>query len=289
MQIVTDTAMDLFLPPEEMPKSEVHVIRQVITLDGKSYHSGLDIQPDEFYRLLAATDSFPTTSQPSAGEFAEIYRRLAATDPDILSIHVSSGLSGTVNAALAGAEMVPEANVTIVDSKTLSAALGWQVAAAARAVEAGWTKEQILALLERISDATDTIFTLTELRYLIHGGRISHMKGLIASVLKIKPVIGVEKEGGTYEQLAQARTLKRAVREIIAHVMKKHAPGTALRVQIAHAQNPEVVSLLRQEMDRHFECAWLPDATIAPVLGAHTGTSMAGFAYASQAAFADMP
>ena len=123
----------------------------------------MDIQPDEFYRLLAATDSLPVTSQPSAGSFAETYRRLAATDPDILSIHISSGLSGTVNAAQAGAAQVPEANVTIVDTKTLSAAAGWQVEPALRGVKAGWSKEQILALLARIGDASDSLYTLNEL------------------------------------------------------------------------------------------------------------------------------
>jgi len=143
------------------------------------------------------------TSQPSAGSFAETYRRLAATDPDILSVHISSGLSGTVNAAQAGAAQVPEANVTIIDTKTLSAPAGWQVEAALRGAQAGWSKERILALVARIRDASDCLYTLDDLTYLIHGGRISHMKGLIASLLHIKPLIGVEKERGTYVQLAR--------------------------------------------------------------------------------------
>ena len=171
----------MYLPPDLMPGMEIPMVRMAITLDGKTYMSGKDIQADELQELLLKTRSFPTTSQPSAGDFAEIYRKLAATDPDILSIHMSSGLSGTVNAAKAGAEMVPEANVTIVDTKTLCAALGWQVAAAARALKAGWSKEKILALIQRIGDATESMYTLDELKYLIHGGRISHMKGLIAS------------------------------------------------------------------------------------------------------------
>ncbi len=289
MQIVTDTGMDLFLPPEALPSQEIHIVRHTITLGGKTYTSGLDIQPDEFYRLLAATDSFPTTSQPSAGEFAEEYRRLAATDPDILSIHMSSGLSGTVNAARLGAQMVPEANVTVVDTKTLSVAMGWQVAAAARAVEAGWPKERVLALVERIGAATDTLYTLNELRYLIHGGRISHMKALVASILNIKPIIGVEKEGGTYVQLGQARTFKRAVKALVQHVADQHAPGSALRIQVGHSHNLEGAEALLQEMKRLFDCTCLPLAVLSPVLGAHTGPSMIGIAYAPQAVFADMP
>jgi DegV family protein with EDD domain len=133
----------IYLPPEQMTELNIHIAPLVVTLDGKSYREDADIQPDEFYPLLAATDSLPTTSQPSAGDFAEIYRRLTAADPDILSIHMTSGLSGTVNAAKASAELVPEANVTVVDTKTLSAAAGWQVVAAARAVKAGWSKKWV--------------------------------------------------------------------------------------------------------------------------------------------------
>jgi len=289
MQIVTDSGADLSLTPEQMAELNIHVVPLVVTLEGRSYREGVDIQPEEFYRLLAATESLPSTSQPSAGEFAAVYRRLAETDPDILSIHISSGLSGTINAARAGAASVPEANVTVVDTKTLSAAAGWQVEAAARAAKAGWSKEEIIALMERIGEASDSLYTLKELRYLIHGGRISHMKGLLASVLNIKPLIGVEKEGGTYVQLGQVRSFKRAVRGLVALMAEQHAPGSALRVQVLHAHNPEGAAMLREEVDRRFDCAWLPLGSISLVLGAHTGPSMVGVAYAPQAAFADVP
>ena len=289
MQIVTDSGTDLWLPPERVAELDVHIVPLIVTLEGKSYREGVDIQPGEFYRLLAGTDSLPITSQPSAGDFAETYRRLAATDPDILSVHISSGLSGTVNAARVGAEQVPEADVTIVDAKTLSAAAGWQVEAAARAVEAGWSKEHILALMERIGEASDSIYTLKELKYLIHGGRISHMKGLVASVLNIKPLIGVEKEGGTYVQLGQVRSFKRAVKGLVDLVAQQHAPGSALRVQVLHAYNPEGAAMLRELVGQRFDCTWLPLGPMSLVLGAHTGPSMVGVAYAPLAAFADIP
>jgi DegV family protein with EDD domain len=287
MQIVSDRAMDM--SPEQMAGLEIHLVPLILTLEGKSYRSGVDIQPDEFYRLLAATESFPTTSQPSAADFAEMYRRLAATDPDILSIHISSGLSGTVNAAKAGAAMVPEANVTIVDTKTLSVGEGWQVEAAARAAKAGWSKERILSLLERVSAATDTIYTLATLKYLIHGGRISHLKGLLASVLNIKPLIGVEKVRGTYVQLGQVRTLDRAIRKMADHVAERYAPGTAMRFQIIHGDNATGAATLRELLTSLFQCTWLPTGSVAPVLGAHTGPGLVGVAFGPQAAFADMP
>ena len=289
MQIVTDTGMDMYLPPDQMPEIEIHLIRHAITLDGKTYLSGADIQPEELQKMLMATSSFPTTSQPSAGDFAAMYKTLAASDPDILSIHMSSGLSGTVNAAHAGAQMTPEAHVTIVDTKTLCAAMGWQVAAAARALKAGWPLAQILALIERIGAASDSMYTLDDLKYLIHGGRISHMKGLIASLLKLRPMIGVEHEHGTYEQLGTARTLDRALKGLVDLMTQQHAPGSALRVQVLHAYNPPAVEKLRQMIDPLYKCAWLPVAPMSPVLAAHTGPSMAGVAFAPSAIFDDIP
>ena len=289
MQIVTDSGTDLLLPAEELAELNIHVVPLVVTLGGKSYSEGVDIRPAEFYRLLEQSEGLPTTSQPSAGAFAETYRRLAATDPDILSIHISSGLSGTYSAAQAGAALAPEANVTVVDTKTLSAAAGWQVEAAARALKAGWPLERVLELMGGVSAASDSAYTLKELKYLIHGGRISHMKGLIASLLNIKPLIGVEKVGGTYEQLGQARTFQGALKGLAERITKQYAPGSALRAQVLHAQNPEGAALLRELVDPLFDCTWYPAGTMSLVLGAHTGPSMVGIAYAPAAAFAAVP
>ena len=287
MRIVSDRGMDM--SPEQMDGLDIHLVPLTLTLEGKTYRSGVDIQPDEFYRLLESSASFPTTSQPSPGDFADLYRRLAADDPDILSIHISSGLSGTVNAARAGAEMTPEARVTIVDTKTLSGAEGWQVEAAARAAQVGWPKERIVELLERISAVTDTLYTLATLKYLIHGGRINHIKGLLAQVLNIRPLIGVEKEHGTYVQHGQARTLDKAILKIADYVMERFAPGTEMRFQVLHGHNAEGAALLRRRLEELFKCTFLPTGPIAPVLGAHTGPGLVGLVFAPMSAFPKMP
>jgi DegV family protein with EDD domain len=223
------------------------------------------------------------------GDFAETYRRLAASDPDILSIHMTSGLSGTFNAAQAAGKLVPEANITFVDTKTLSAAAGWQVEAAAQALRASWPLKRILTLLEHISAASDSAYTLQELKYLVHGGRISHMKGLIASMLNLKPLIGVEKLNGTYVQLGQARSFKGAVKGLVDRIANLYPQGTALRVQVLHSQNPQGAAILRDLVNQRFDCTWLPVGPMSLVLGAHTGPSMVGIAYAPSAAFATVP
>ena len=289
MQIVTDSGTDVFLSGEELQKLNIHVVPLVVTLGGSSYKEGVDIQPEKFYPMLEATDELPVTSQPSAGDFAKMYTDLAKIDPDILSIHISSGLSGTSASATAGAAMVPQANVTVIDTKTLSAPAGWQVEAAARAAKAGWNKDRILEAMKKISDATDVVYTLKELKYLIHGGRISHMKGLLASLLNIKPMIGVEKVKGTYVQYGMARTFNGAIHGIGEYVTKNFKAGSSLRVQVLHSYNPEGAQQLIDEMNKLFKCQWLPTGLLSLVLGAHVGKSMVGVAFAPEDAFAGLP
>jgi DegV family protein with EDD domain len=289
MHIVTDSGTDLNFSPKEAAEYNLHTVPLNVTLDGVTYQEGVNLQPAEFYKLLAASSSLPITSQPSAGQFAELYRNLAATDPNILSIHMTSGLSGTFNSAVAGAKMVPEAKVTHVDTKTLSAPAGWQVEAAAKAAKAGWGLDRILEMLKRIGDACESIYTLNELKYLIHGGRISHMKGVIASLINIKPLIGVEKENGTYVQLGQVRTFKGALNGLVEQIKKKHPLGSELRVQVLHSQNPDGANYLRDQIDKLFNCNWLPLGPMSLVLGAHTGPSMVGVGFGPQEIFDEIP
>ncbi len=287
MIVVTDRGADL--SPQQLAGLDIHFVPLTITLDGRSYVSGIDIQPDEFYALLGATEGMPTTSLPSPGEFVTLYRELAKRDPEILSVHISSGLSGTCNTAVEAAKLTPEAHVTVIDTGTLSGAEGWQVEAAARAVKAGWSVEQIRDLLTQIKAATETVYTLPELKYLIHGGRISHISGLMASLLNIKPIIGVSKADGKYYQRGRVRSFDRALARLVSVAAEDHAPGTRLRVQVMHAHNPDGAERLRQLLAAEFECEWLPTTSIAPVLGAHTGAGLVGMVYAAQAAFPTLP
>ena len=280
MQIVTDSGTDVNFSKEELKEFNVHVVPLVVTLDGKSYQEGVDIEPEFLYSLLETTNKLPVTSQPSAGDFAALYRKLADSDKDILSIHISSGLSGTYASAQAAAKMVPEARVTVVDAKTLSAPAGWQVEAAARAAKTGTPLNKILDLVARISDTTDVLYTLTELKYLIHGGRISHMKGLLASLLDIKPIIGVEKVRGTYVTLGQSRSFAKAIKGVGDYVSRQVAVGAKLKAQVVHASNPVGAKLLRDEISSRFDCDWLPTRQLSLVLGAHVGRSMVGVCFA---------
>ncbi|MDW7754371.1 MAG: DegV family protein [Brevefilum sp.] len=278
MQIVTDSGFDL--SPQQKGDFKFHALPLKITLSGVSYRSSIDIQSEEFYTLLKKTGDMPITSTPSPGEFLEIYEKVAEKDPDILSIHISSGLSGTYNSARTAVEQFKGANITLVDTRSLSVEMGWQLEAAIKAVQAGWPVDKILELLTKVREASEVVFTLPDLSYLIHGGRISHLKGLLASLLGIKPLIGVDKADGKYYDRGKARTFKRAVQAIPTYIANRIPHGTTLRAQIAHANNPEGAIQLRQEMDKLFSCKWLQECSISPVLGAHTGQGLVGVVFA---------
>lgn len=287
MQIVTDRGCDC--APEQLEGLDIHFVPMRLTLDGKTYSSGVDVSAEQFYEMLDQTESFPTTSQPSAGDFAEVFRELAKKDPDIFCITVSSGLSGTYSSAKTAAEMVPEANVTLWDTMTLSCPEGWQVEAAARAIKGGWSMDQVKKLLEQIRKSAEGLYTLDTLKYLIHGGRISHMKGLLASVLKIRPIIGVGKEDGKYYTLGQERTSKRALQKLMEIACNFYPEGTPLRIQLLHGKNPEAIEILKELFQQNFECHWTPTVHVAPILGAHTGGTLVGLSVGPAELFKPVP
>ena len=290
MQLVTDNAADISQEQLSRLTIDIHRIPLTITLDGTTY---IDPDPVEFYALMEGSSGMPTTSQPSPGDISQLYRDVAEQtgDKDILSVHISSGLSGTPNAARLAADAVADEGITVhlIDTMTLGPPEGWQVEAAARALMAGWDLERIRGLLDEMRRVSDAMFTLPTLKYLIHGGRINHPTGLGASTLGIRPIIGVNKEDGKYEQRARVRTFKKAVNNIAELIAQEVPAGTRLRVQPLHGHNPEAMAQMQEAISAKFEVDWMPAVTIAPVLGAHTGSGMIGCAWAKADEVPELP
>jgi len=282
MKIVTDSGADISF--EECKSLGITMLPLKVDLDGVSYKSGIDIDPNEFYDLMDASASMPITSTPSVGEFVEVYQRLAKEDPEILSIHLSSGLSATFNSAVQAAAMVPEAKITLIDTLTLSAGTGWQLRAAAAMMQAGHKLDEVVKTIRQIQDATATFFTLPDLKYLIAGGRISHLKGLLASLLGIKPVIEVSKEDGKYYDKVKKRSFNKALDGITELINKMHPAGTELVAQIVSAANPSGAEQLKASMEKIFKVEWRPTLTLGTALGAHTGRGMVGIVCAAKSA-----
>jgi DegV family protein with EDD domain len=231
--IVTDSTCDL--PPALYRQFDIQLVPLRILFGKESYRSGIDMDLPTFVKRLERGDVHPTTSQPSVHDFLEMYRSLA--DRPILSLHLSQGLSGTVNAARQAAQQLPGQSIAVWDSRTISAALGLQVLAAARAGQAGQTTAQILSILEQTYTDSNLLFTLDDLSYLARGGRIGSVQYHIASALNIKPMITVSKAGetqGTYISAGRVRRLDKAVDAFFKQIARDVGAGNKLRAMVFH-------------------------------------------------------
>lgn len=287
MKIVTDSGADLSF--EDCQQIGVTMVPLKVEVDGVSYQAGVDIETDHFYDLMDASPSMPITSTPSIGDFAEIYKKFAEEGEEILSIHISSGLSATFNVAKQAAEMIKDARIHLIDTLTLSAGQAWQVTAAAKMQQAGKSMDEIISKLAQIQAATTTHFTLPDLKYLIAGGRISHLKGLLASLLGIKPVIEVSKEDGKYYDKIKKRSFQKAITGITELALKEHPEGAKLVAQICTAANPDGGALLKEAMDKLYSVEWLTDVKLGTALGAHTGRGLVGLICANKEALPELP
>ncbi|WP_299028405.1 DegV family protein [uncultured Thermanaerothrix sp.] len=285
MLVVTDSAADF--APGQIEGLDIHVVPLYVMFGETTYRSGVDIDYETFYDRLRSGD-MPRTSQPSVGEFVSVYRTLAARDAEILSIHLSSALSGTLSAARMAATMVPEAKITFFDSGGVSVIVGWCAEMAARAVRAGWPLQRILQLLEQIREKMLGIFMLPTLKYIIAGGRVGHLRGLMGTLMNIKPIMGFDLGLGTIIEIGKEFSLRRAILAQADYIAKRFAPGTRLRVQVAHSRNLEGATLLMERLKTMFECCFLPPATIGPVLGAHGGEGIVGVGVAPMDIFEDL-
>jgi len=274
MKIVTDCAADL--TPEEAQTLDITVAPLYIQFPEGEVSSN-DLTADEFYRRLENMQpDIPSTAHPSTGSFTEIYNRLAAMGEEILSIHISSGLSGTFNAARLAAQQLKEGFVHVLDTLTLSGGERLQVLAAARAIKAGWQKSAIAERLEAIRNSTEVIYTLDTLTYLARGGRIGRVQALAGSLLNIKPIIHVDRSDGKYSTVGKARTIGRALEDIASHLSGLYNQETPVWVSIMHGKFEEQAQALASLLKDRLNISHIEVLRISPVLGVHTGPKVVG-------------
>jgi DegV family protein with EDD domain len=275
MKIVTDCAADL--PAEERDSLGIVEVPLFIQFPEGEVNS-TDITPDEFYdRLESMRPEVPTTSQPSSGMFADLYHKLAETSNNIMSIHISSGLSGTINSARVGAESIKDAVVHVADTLTLSGGERFQVLAAAWAAKAGWGVDQIKNRLDIVRKETEVIYTLETLEYLARGGRIGRVQALMGAALKIKPIIHVERSDGKYSTVSKSRTIPQALEAITEHLQNMYG-DTPLWVTILHGRFHQAAESLSNLLAERLNATRLEVMRISPVLGVHTGPGIVGAA-----------
>ncbi|HYT12415.1 MAG TPA: DegV family protein [Candidatus Nitrosopolaris sp.] len=266
--VVTDSTADL--PDEWRDRYGIEVVPLKVIFGSETFRDRVDMTDDEFFRRLAAATKLPTTSAPSPGEFADVYRRLSADFDACISIHLGAQLSATAEAARLGAEAVEGFKVEVVDSETVTmpiaflckvAAESETLDAAASAVRERVPKSRVLALLDT-------------LRYLEMGGRLSRAQAMIGTMLDLKPLLLVADR--EIKPVDRVRTRSRAISRM-ADYFRGELPVE--HVAVMHAQAPEEAEKVAGGLREQLPGQEIPIGKIGCVLGTHTGPKALGVVY----------
>ena len=278
--IVTDSVVSI---PEGLIQSlNIHWIPYYIHRGKEVLRDLVTMQRDEFYKWLPTAQELPKTASPGPGDYVEMYERLADEGVhEIVSIHMTSKGSGAYQAALAAKAMIletiPELRLEVIDTLNVSMCQGWMVIEAARASLDGRSLSDIVDQVKRMMPVTRMIQTADTLKYLYMGGRIGQAKRLLGSLLRIKPLIGME--DGVIVPLGQVRSRRKAYQAMAD--MVEAAVGTMGKIKIAyvHAAAQEEVEKLKALIEGRLTCAESLIAELSPALGVHTGPGTAGLCY----------
>ena len=274
IKIVTDSTCDL--PAEWINRFHITRVPVNIQFGLESFQDGITIDPDTFYKRIRAEGELPTTSQPSVGQFSQVYEALGADGSYILSIHLTSKLSGTWQTAMLTREQLKnKINITVFDSLTGSVGLGLMVREAAQWVEAGLSVEEIVSRLEARRSQIQVFILLKDLHYARMSGRVGRLRETLASLLNVKPIVGVDQ--GALIPLDRVRGHKKGVERMLA-LAEEMVGDRPVHVAVAHAiDKPQAEALLGQVQNR-LNCRDTFITDLALSLAVHFGPGAVGFA-----------
>lgn len=273
IHIVTDSTSDL--RPEILKKYDVHMVPLTIQIGDKTYLDRVDLEPESFLGLMEKADELPKSSQPAPGIFKELYDKLGQNGDQVLSIHMTGGMSGTVESARAAAELT-DTDVTVIDSRYISHALSFQVLEVAQMAKEGKKMEEIVARVDEIRRNTKLFVVVDTLDNLVKGGRIGKGRALVGSFLKIKPIASLD--DGEYTPVAKARSHKKVVDYLFEDYMERTKGKTVKGVGFAHANGFAMAEPLRDKIiESGFSDIYFDYTT--PVISTHTGIGALGFMF----------
>lgn len=274
IHIVTDSSCDL--TKEECDKLGIHVVPLTIQMDGKSYTDGVDVERETFLEMLKTIKPLPKSSQPAPGQFKAKYEEIAEKGDIILSIHVASNLSGTLESARQGGQM-SDIDVITFDSKFIALALGIQVREAAIMRNEGKSIEEIIDRLYHIQRNTKFYVFLDTLENLLKSGRIGKGKSLIGSLLNIKPIALLE--NGEYVPIAKVRSHKKAIQYLFKQFVEDTKGKIVRAICFSHANGMETIGNQLKEKLESIGFHNIEVKTTSPVISTHTGNGGLGFIY----------
>ncbi len=269
--IVTDSAASV--PPELAREVGLEIVPIGIQIDNQFLREGIDITPEEFYRQLENKENI-TTSQPSPGDFLDVYNRLVGKAKEIISIHITSKQSGTVQVAELLKAHVP-IRITVVDSESASMGQGFIALAAARAALLGKSREEILEVIKRVQEKAAVFVAVPTLKYLARSGKVSRLQAMLASLLTIKPILGVR--DGLVQAVDKKRSYGQALQRIL-DLVKERFPTEKLTIAVLHSNALEMAEEFKQKVEERLGCAQVFIAEMGASLAVHGGQGMLGIA-----------
>jgi DegV family protein with EDD domain len=275
VKVVIDSGADI--PPDIAAGLDITIIPLLVHIGGKTYQDGVDISGQAFYEELEATRSVTTTSLPSLDALTQAYRRLTGDGYDVVSIHISSKLSGTFNAALMAstADGVPPEAVAVVDSRSLSMAHGWVAIRAAEAAREGKSLDEVEEIANRASSRVGLFGALDTLEYVVRSGRLGKLPGTVGNMLNIKPILTV-RPGGDAAIIERLRSSEKALARIVELTAEQQPLE---RLAILHGANEKGADLLLSMLQPLNPPQPVVTGHIGAVLGTHLGPGAVGVCF----------
>ena len=272
IRIVTDSTSDL--PPALAEQLGVTVVPINVVIDDVNYRDGIDLTPDEFYQRLVAGPRLPTTSQPSVGTFQAAYQEMLGQGDEIVSIHISGKLSGTVNSAeQAKASLGDSVPIEIIDSNGASIVLTLIVMGAVESARQSSSYQEVAEQVRRDLYRTSAVFALDTLEYLQKGGRIGKAQAFVGSLLSVKPILTLV--DGEVHPLERPRNHQRAMRRLIELTREK---GQPVRLGVIYSTEQEWATEIRSSLSDLLPEEQIVTARFGPALGTYVGPRAVGVA-----------
>jgi DegV family protein with EDD domain len=273
--VVADSTCSL--TQEIIEKYDIHVVPMEIIYDSKSYRDGIDITPNEVYKIMRRRENLPTTSTASAGDFLNAFRQLSQKAESILCITLTSLQSKTFEAAVAAKEIakeeLPKTTVEVFDSRSVAAALGFIVREAARVAGEGGGMDEAIETAKKMMGKVNFLAMLDTLYYLARLGRIARASAWAGSLLDMKPILEHNPCVGETMPVARPRTTKKAIERML-QIMAERTGSSPVHVMVQHADELEAAKSLAVDIESRFNCVEMLITEFAPVMGVHTGPGL---------------
>jgi uncharacterized protein len=279
--LVTDSTCDL--SQELIDKYQLNMLPININFGQNHYLDKVTIQPEQFYTLLEENIDYPKSAQVNEKAFVNLYSHLASHYDSVIAIHLSDKLSGTFNSSQKAAREISKEfgkPISVINSKNLSGALGLLVLRAAKAIEEGYSHDDVVRMTQKWTSDVKILVSVRDIKYLIRGGRLSATKGLIARILNINPIVSID-ETGKAIVFDKAFNQKANMEKVMGHVKKICSERKVWNYIVLHANNEEAAGWYAEKMQTLTGLTPVSVVNISPVIGANVGIGAAAIAFLS--------